>query len=330
MLFSAITMAVVAAVLAFQAADNLRWLWLVYLLAAVQAGLFALTMPAMRAMLYSLLPAERLPAGAALSLITFQGSLVTGPLIAGVLIAVAGFSVAYTVDAVTFMPLIYAAIRLQPMRMKAAAGGGISAVLSGLRFVGRQPVLSTVLALDFGSMVFGMPMALFPALAQHHFGGGTATAGLLYASPAIGGILGGAFSGPLSLVRAQGAAVLAATCVWGLAIAGFGSTRILVLGVFALAIAGMADMVNGVFRTTMLQVNTPDELRGRVNAVGVVSAEIGPSLGNVEAGAVAAAVSPAFSAISGGLLCVVGAGLALVLRPALLRYRVASAEEDTG
>jgi MFS family permease len=329
-LFSAITMTVVAALLAFQADANLRWLWLVYLLAAVQAGLFAFTMPAMRAMLYGLLPPERLPAAAALSLITFQASLVTGPLIAGALVAVAGSGAAYTVNAATFGPLIYAAIRLQPRPMKADTGAGIGAVLSGLRFVGRQPVLSTVLALDFGSMVFGMPMALFPALAQHQFGGGTATAGLLYASPAIGGIVGGAFSRPLSLVRAQGAAVLAATCVWGLAIAGFGSTHILVLGVFALAIAGMADMVNGVFRTTMLQVNTPDELLGRVNAVGFVGAEIGPSLGNVEAGAVAAAVSPSFSAISGGLLCVAGAGLALVLRPALHRYRVAPADGDKG
>jgi MFS family permease len=325
----AAAMAAVAAVLAVQATADLRWLWLVYLLAAVQAGLFAFTMPATRAMLYSLLPQERVPAAAALSLITFQASLVAGPLIAGALVGTAGPGAAYLADAASFGPLIYAAIKLPPMRVKAEPGTGIGAVLAGLRFVARQPVLSTVLALDFGSMVFGMPMALIPALAQHQFGGGTATAGLLYASPAIGGILAGTFSRPLSLVRRKGVVVLAATCVWGLAITGLGTTHILVLGVSALAIAGMADMVNGVFRTTMLQTNTPDELLGRVNAVGFVGAEIGPSLGNVEAGAVAAAVSPSFSAISGGLLCVVGAGLALVLRPALLRYRAAPAEGDT-
>lgn len=320
-LVATIAMAVIAGIFSVQAAADFGQLWLLYVLAAMQAGLAALTTPATRAMLPRLLPPERLPAAAALSQMTFQASLVIGPLVAGVLVGTVGLTTAYLVDTASFGYLIYAAYRLPAMPVTGGLPVGLGAVLAGVRFVARQPILSTVLALDLNSMVFGMPMALFPAFAQHQFHGGTATAGLLYAAPAFGGILGGAFSGPLSLISRQGLAIVIASVFWGLGIVAFGLTHTLWVGVIALAVAGMADMVNGVFRTTMLQVNTPDDLLGRVNSVGFVTGEVGPSLGNVEAGAVAAAFSPALSAVSGGILCVLGAGLVALARPGFVRYR---------
>jgi hypothetical protein len=129
-----------------------------------------------------------------------------------------------------------------------------------------------------------------------------------------------AFSGPLSHVRRQGFAVLVAIAVWGAAIAGFGLMSLLWAAVVLLAVAGAADVVNGVFRSTILQVNTPDALRGRVSGVGFVVGAGGPRLGDVEAGAVAAITSPVISAVSGGLACVLGVVLLGLAVPALARY----------
>lgn len=161
-------------------------------------------------------------------------------------------------------------------------------------------MLRTALLVDLNDTVFGMPFVLCQALAVTRFGGGAQTVGLLYAAPTIGGLLLGVFSGPLSHIRRQGLAVLLAVGVWGMAIAGFGLTSLLWLAVVLLAVAGAADVVNGVFRTTILQVNTPDALQGRVSGAGYVVGAGGPRLGDVEAGVVAAVTSPVISAVSGG------------------------------
>ena len=324
-------MALVSAVLALQAALALRQLWLLYVLAAVQASLFSLDTPASRTFMPRLLRPERIPAAVALSQMSFQASLIAGPLLAGVTIAGAGAAAAYAADAVSFLLVIYAVWRLPPIPVPGGrAAPGIRSVIAGVRYVRRHPVLAGCLLLDINGMVFGMPMALFPALAHVHFGGGSRTVGLLYAAPAIGGVLGGVFSGPLSAIRRQGLAVLIAVGTWGLAIAGFGVTRTLVLAVPLLAIAGAADMINSTFRGTILQISTPDAMRGRVNSVGFVVSEVSPALGNVEAGVVAAATSPAISAISGGLLCAAGAAALGLMMPAFARYRARYQAGDEG
>lgn len=322
-------LAMVSLVFAAQALLDLRQLWLLYVLTACRSGLFAIDQPARRAFIPRLLPPDLFPAAAALSFLSFQVSLIVAPLLAGVIIAAAGLQTAYLVDAVTFIFAIYGVLRLRPMppqpgvrgeRARGGAPAGLAAVAEGLRFVRHQPVLATVLLVDLNGTIFGMPFALFPALAATHFGGGAKTVGLLYAAPAIGGLLLGALSGPLSHIRRQGLAVLVAIGVWGMAIAGFGLTGWLWLAVPLLAVAGAADVVNGVFRSTILQVNTPDALQGRVSSVGYVVGAGGPSLGDVEAGVVAAATSPVISAVSGGLACLVGVVVLGLAVPALARY----------
>jgi len=284
-----------------------------------------------RAFIPRLLPPDLFPAAALsfLSFLSFQISLIVAPLLAGVVIAAAGLQTAYLVDAVSFIFAIYGVLRLRQMPPQpgvhgAHAGGGapsgLAAVAEGLRFVRHQPVLAMVLLVDLNGTIFGMPFALFPALAATHFGGGARTVGLLYAAPAIGGLLLGTFSGPLSHIRRQGLAVLLAVGVWGVAITGFGLTSWLWLAVILLAVAGAADVVNGVFRSTILQVNTPDALQGRVSSVGYVVGAGGPSLGDVEAGTVAAATSPVISAVTGGLACVVGVVVLGLAVPAFARY----------
>jgi MFS family permease len=314
-------LAVVSLAFALQALLDLRQLWLLYGLLAVQSGLLAIGAPAGRTFIPRLLPQERIHAATALSYLSFHGSLVVGPLVAGVIIAGAGLPTLYFVDVASFAFALYAVWRLPAMPPH---GGrlqvGIGAVVEGLRFIRRQSVIASALLVDLNATIFGMPFALFPALAATHFGGGPQTVGLLYAAPALGGILAAACSGPLAQIRRQGRAVLIAVTVWGVAIAGFGATNVLGLAVVLLAIAGGADVVNGVFRTTLLQVNTPDALRGRVNGVGFVVGAGGPRLGDVESGVVASLTSPVFSAVSGGLASAAGAVLLGLLRPAFARY----------
>jgi MFS-type transporter involved in bile tolerance (Atg22 family) len=253
--------------------------------------------------------------------LTFQVSLVTGPLLAGVIITAWRFQAAYLVDAVSFIFAIYSVLRLRSLPAESGVMRvGPRAVVEGLRFLRRQPVLLIALVVDLDATIFGMPFSLFPALAATHFGGGARTAGLLYAAPGIGGLISATFSGHASHVRRQGLAVLLAVGVWGAVIAGFALTRLLWLAVILLAVAGAADVVNGVFRTTMLQVNTPDALLGRVSSVGYVVGTAGPQLGNLEAGAVATLTSPVTSAVSGGLVCVIGAIVLGLAAPAFARY----------
>lgn len=314
-------LALVSLLFALQAMLDLRWLWLLYVLIAVQSCLSAIDQPARRTFIPRLLPPNRIPAATALSFLSFHVSNTVGPLAAGIIIAASGLQTAYIVDAASFFFSFYGVLRLPAMPPHGGgAPPGLRAVVEGLRFVRRQRIIARSLLVDLNATIFGMPFALFPALAATRFGGGAQTVGLLYAAPAIGGVIASACSGPLSHIHRQGRAVLIAVAIWGAAIAGFGATRLLWLGVLLLAIAGAADVVNGVFRTTIIQVNTPDALQGRVNSVGFVVGAGGPRLGDVESGIVASVISPAFSAVSGGLASVIGVVLLGLTSPAFTRY----------
>lgn len=314
--------ALVSALFALQAAMDLGQLWVLFVLAAVQSSLFALSVPVSRTFMPLLLPKERYAAGAALQQMSFQASIVVGPLVAGVLIASAGSGTAYAVDAVSFLFVVYSSLRLPPMPVeKKTEAPGLASVAEGVRFVRNHAALRSILLLDLNNTVFGMPLSLFPAFAEHRFHGGPQTVGMLYAAPALGGVVAATVSGGLSSVRRQGRAAIVASCCWGLAVVGFGLAPWLWLALPLLAFAGASDMVNGVFRSTILQTRTPDDLRGRVSAVGFVVGEAGPRLGNAEAGTVGSLVSPAFSAVSGGVACLAGVLVTALTTPTLLRYK---------
>ncbi|HEY8728497.1 MAG TPA: MFS transporter, partial [Acidothermaceae bacterium] len=314
-------LAIFSVMFAVQAALNLRQLWLLYLLVSLQTCLVAIDQPARVTFIPRLLGPDRMPAATALTQVSFQLTGTVGPLLAGVIIASAGLTTAYAIDAATFVIALYAIARLR--RMPPDGGGarpGLAAVAEGLRWVRHQPVIAMIFLVDLNAMIFGMPRALFPALAATHFGGGSRTVGLLFAAPAIGGLLGAAFSGPLTHVRRQGMAVLISVAIWGGSVAGFGSTRSLALAAVLLAVAGAADMVSAVFRQTILLQVVPDALLGRLSSLNFVVVAGGPRLGDLESGAVAAATNPVFSAISGGVACVVVVVLLGLAVPALARY----------
>jgi hypothetical protein len=161
---------------------------------------------------------------------------------------------------------------------------------------------------------------LFPALAYGVYGGGAGTAGLLYAAPAVGAVIVTLLGGAIARVHRHGLGVVLAIAVWGLAITLFGLTSTLGLGLVLLAVAGAADTVSAVYRSTILQVATPPGMQGRLQAVFIVVVTGGPRLGDLEAGAVATAFSPRLSVVSGGLACLAGIGLLSLAVPAFLRY----------
>ncbi|MCA1824278.1 MAG: MFS transporter [Mycobacteriales bacterium] len=303
------------------AVSGSRAIWPLYAVVAIQGAGFAVDTPARRSIIPRLLPPELIPAANALSQVSFNVGLVAGPLLAGLLIGELGLGWAYALDAATYGASFAAAWTLPALRPE--GGGrpaGWASVVEGLRFLASRRVLLMTFVVDINAMVFGMPRALFPALALERFHGGARTVGLLYSGVAIGALLGALFGGWFGRVRRQGRAVVLAIVVWGIAIAGFGLTRTLGLAVVLLAVAGAGDMVSAVFRTTILQTAAPDAMLGRLNGVFIVVVAGGPRLGDLEAGAVAALVSPQFSVVSGGLACIAGVVLLAALVPSFVRY----------
>ncbi len=317
--------AVLSSVLLVQALLSFDQTWLLYLVVAGQSGLFALDSPARQAFVPRLLPVGLLPAANALRQVEFNIGVTAGPLLAGVLVGRYGFGTAYALDAVSFTASLWAVARLPSM---APEGGGrragLTSVVEGLRFLATRQVLLLTFVVDLVAMVFAMPRALFPALAEQVFGGGAETAGALYSALAAGALLGALGGGWFGRVHRQGMAVLAAVVAWGVAVALFGLTDRLWLALVLLAVAGAADMVSAVFRTAILQAAAPDEMRGRLGGVFIVVVAGGPRLGDARAGAGASVAGLQGAVVAGGLACV---GLVLAVAAVVPRFRAYDARE---
>jgi MFS family permease len=296
---------------------------LIYAGVAGVAASSAVDGPTRNAMTPRLLPRELLPAASALNQLTWNGAALVGPALAGIVTARLGFSWAYGIDVLSILALLAAAISIgsMPPRQGERTPVGWQALREGLAFLRGRRVLQSTFVVDVVAMVFGMPRALFPVLAMSQFHRGEAVAGLLFAAPAVGAFVGAATTGWVGRIRHQGLAVIWAVVVWGAGITAFGLVgSALWVALPLLAVAGAADVVSAVFRNTILQVTVPEHLRGRLGGIHVLVVAGGPRLGDLEAGLVAAAFSPAVSVVSGGLLCIAGAGLLAWLVPAFRRY----------
>jgi MFS family permease len=297
--------------------------WLLYLLGAALAGFSSLEGVVRLAIVPNLVAPEHLPGALALSFGLFQLTAVVGPGAGGLLIAAAGVEGAYLVDAVSCLAMAVAASRMRPQLPHAVERGraGIGrAIAEGLRFVRGSAVLKGSFAIDLLAMTFGMPRALFPVLAISVYGAGAAGTGALFAAVSAGATVAALTTGWIGHARRLGRIVIAAVTVWGLAIAAAGLVSSLWPAVLLLAVAGAADSVSAVCRSTINQTVTPDALRGRMSSVFTIVVTGGPRLGDVEAGAVASLTSARFSVLSGGLACVAGVALVLIAFPALLAY----------
>jgi MFS family permease len=314
-------LALVSGGLALNAAAARPHVWALYALAALGTSLWALGSPALRAMMPGLVPEEQLTAANALQSVYSNLGAVVGPALGGLLLAGVGFTGTYLVDLGSFAASL-GTVALVGSRPPAedAERASLSSLLEGLRFLRRRRVILGTFVLDSNAMILGMPEALFPAIAVHHFHGGSRVAGFLYAAPSAGALLAALLSGGLEHVRRQGIGVAVAIAAWGGAIAAFGFATALWLGLLLLGVAGAADSVSATLRSTILYANTPDAMRGRVSGIELAQVASTPALGNVEAGAVAALTSLRFSVVSGGLACIAGAALVLLAVPSLVRY----------
>jgi MFS transporter, ENTS family, enterobactin (siderophore) exporter len=310
--------AVLAALLVVNSLIARPALWPLYVIIFALGLLSGLSSPAATAATPALVGNQRMPAAAALNATASQLGQLGGPALAGGLIAGPGLASCYAIDAACFVVCAVAMLRVRPMPPTVAAQRpGFKSLAEGFRFVRHNGVVGGMLLVDTNAMLFGMPSALFPALASSHFHGGPSTFGLLTAAPGLGAMIGAATSGWTGRVRRPGWVIIFAGMVWGAAITGFGLVSSLPLALLLLAVAGGGDLVSEVLRNTLLQLYTPDHVRGRVSSLYLAQVTSAPALGNVEAGTVAALVSPGFSVVSGGLACVAGALVLGALIPAL-------------
>ena len=320
--------------LAINAMSDEPAVWPLFVFSAAAAGLSGIDSPTRSASIPSLVRRELLPSAYALNQTLMQVGQVAGPAAAGLIIARVSLAATYWLDAATFAIAFATVFAMAPLVPE--GGGtrpGFASVAEGVRFLKSRRILQSTFLIDLNAMIFGMPRALFPALAATTFAGSfglenEAVAGLLFAAPGAGALLGALTTGWVSSVRRHGRAVLIAVAAWGAAIAGFGLTDSLPLALALLALAGAADVVSAVFRNTMLQIRVPDRLRGRLSAIHIAVVTGGPRLGDLEAGAVAAATSPAVSVVSGGLACIAGVGLLALTVPQFSRATRDPAEDE--
>ncbi|KAA1415545.1 MFS transporter [Nocardioides humilatus] len=325
-----------------QAALGSSNVWLLLGLFSVQQAFFAINQPTRSAVLPKLLPDELLPAANSLNMTVFQAGAIAGPLVAGALIPVLGFSWLYLLDSLCLLATMWAVLRLPPLPVEGASGRppGLRSVIEGIGYLRGHPVLMMSFLVDIIAMVFGMPRALFPQIAHESFAGpseGGIVFALLFAGIPAGAVLGGIFSGWVSRVDAQGKAVVWCIVVWGLAMVGFGlaigladhadgaggaARLLLVLAVLMLVIGGAADMASAAFRTSILQASAADAVRGRLQGIFIVVVAGGPRIADVAHGATAAMVGTAVAAAGGGVLVVVLTAAAAVAIPVFWRYRL--------
>ncbi|RRO15377.1 MFS transporter [Saccharopolyspora rhizosphaerae] len=300
--------------------------WLVLVLFALQQTFFAVNSPTRGAAVARLIPTHLLPSAQALGSTVFQLGSIVGPLLAGVLLPVLGLSVLYLVDAIALCLALGAVFRLPPLPPQDGAPkkAGLRSVLDGFRYLGLHAVLLASFLLDIIAMVFGMPRALFPEMAERTFGdppGGGAALGWLYAAIPLGAFCFGLFSGWLHRIARHGVGVTLAVIAWGVAIIGFGFADSLWLAVLFLALGGGADLVSMVYRSSILQAAATDEMRGRIQGVFTVVVAGGPRLADTLHGLAGAALGTGTAVVIGGVLVVLAAALSAAFLPAFWQYR---------
>ncbi|HVG66583.1 MAG TPA: MFS transporter [Gaiellales bacterium] len=294
--------------------------WVLFACSIVMAALDGLQRPSLEGLVPRLVERDELPAASALSSFRMTIGMVAGPAIGGVLIATIGLPLTYGLDVATFL---FSLAMLRLMRAvpppRGAEAPSLRRIMEGVRYARSRPDLLGTYIVDIVAMFFGMPMALFPAIADGF--GGAGALGLLYAAPSVGSLIATVSSGWTAKVRRHGRAICLAAAGWGAAIVAFGLADNLWVALVFLAVAGGADMISGLFRSVMWNSTIPDELRGRLAGIEQVSYSTGPLLGNVESGVAASLIGVRGAVVSGGLLCVVGVAITAMALPVFWRYR---------
>jgi MFS family permease len=293
--------------------------WPLFVCASLHAGFTALQRPSFEALMQKIIPPELMPAIAALNSLRWNITTILGPSLAGLILARFGASIAYSVDLVTFVASLTAVFLIQasPAAAQLEDRPTLKSVLEGLQYAWRRKEILGTYLIDMNAMFFGMPTALFPAIAAN-FGPGTV--GFFYAAPSVGALLANLTSGWTMKVHRHGLLVSIAAGLWGVSIIFFGLAQNLFVALLFLALAGSFDMISGIFRMTIWNQTIPHYLRGRLAGLELISYTSGPKLGDAEAGIVATLFSVRTSIVSGGIVCVLGTVIISALLPQFVRY----------
>ncbi len=293
-------------------------IWVLFVCVALHAACSGLQRPAFEALMQNIVPAEHMAAVGALNSLRWSLGSIFSFAFAGILVGTFGAAFAYTVDLITFIATLFAVFMIRAVPPPAnAEAPSLKTIREGIRYAfSRQDLLGTYL-IDINAMLFGMPKALFPALAVKY---GGATVGLFHAAFAFGAFIAGLTSGWTKHIYRHGLTITIAAGIWGIAIVLFGLTETLWIGLVFLAVAGFSDMISGIFRGTIWNQTIPNKLRGRLAGVEMISYLTGPMLGDAEAGIVAHYFDVKTSIVSGGILCVVGTIILAIALPKFIRY----------
>lgn len=322
MLLTQSIMALLAGILAILTLLGWDRVWLIYLISALLASAVAFDNPARQALIPTLVPREHLSNAISLNSIVLQIASIVGPSLAGVILSVGHVAVIYLINAISFFTVIVALLRMNLPVYTQSIRGEISfqAMLEGLRFVRRSPIILSTMLLDFFATFFASAEVLLPLFAKEILHTGPKGYGLLYTAPAIGAVTTGAILSLFGRIRKQGPLILASVAIYGLATVAFGLSRMFALSFFFLFLTGAADTVSMVIRGTIRQLHTPDHLRGRMISVNMIFFMGGPQLGELEAGIVAQWFGVVFSIVSGGIGAILAVIGIMIFFPTLRHY----------
>jgi len=302
------SMAFIALVLGFLTLKGEITLWHIYVLTALQAVAAAFDLPARQAITPNLVPAEQLPNAFSMTSIAFQTGSIAGPALSGLIIAYWGLPYAYLFNALSFLAVIFALIRMGEIPQKYAASQrrttGLQSIKEGIQFLSERPIIFSSMLLDFFATFFSSANTLMPIFARDILHVGEIGYGWLVSAQSIGATLAAVVISQMDQIRRQGPVLLGAVIVFGLATIMFGVSRVFAFSMLGLMMMGAADSVSVVIRNTVRQLRTPDHLRGRMVSITQMFFMGGPQLGEIEAGLVAQAFSAPFAVVTGGVGCI--------------------------
>ncbi len=329
MIWTGMVLALTSGAMAVNAAVPHPSLVALYVISALASGFYGFSSTARMASVPGMVAKPQMSAALAMMQIEFQLGTIIGPALSGILLLI-GLPLVYALDSLSFVVAVATAVMLHPIP-PAHNAGGLSVWQStkeGLRYLRTRQALQGVYVIDINAMVFGMPRALFPAMAETIFHGGTVTLGFLYAAPGVGAFVGALTTGWVAHLRRQGWTVIIAVVIWGVAITVFGLVDMLWFALVLLAVAGWADVISAVVRNTILQTSIPERFRSRMSSIQMAVVQGGPRLGDLESGVVATATSVEFAVVSGGLACIAGAAIIGAVMPVFRHHQAVAGEVD--
>jgi MFS family permease len=313
-----------SASLALVTFSGLAHAWPIFLLTAIASGAWAFDTPARQALMPMLVPEKDFPNAVSLSMLMFHIGLITGPPLAGFLLASHGPGLVYAINAGSFVAVIGGVALMhvsgRPEKGEQPSEISFAALMEGLRFVWRTPIIVQTMTLDFVATFFASANQLLPIYAKDILNVGARGYGFLAAAPAVGAIIAGLVMARLGIVKKQGLTVIVSVGLYGAATIAFGLSRVFWFSLVMLAATGAADAVSTILRQTIRQLVTPNYLRGRMTSINMIFFMGGPQLGEVEAGTVAALIGAPLSVVTGGVACLVAAVFAFIRARNLRQY----------